>query len=147
MNDTTANRSMVIKTIAGVFKMMTDVIFVMHLKVRKLAGELKIDKNESAAKRRLVSKGDNMTKNLKDSILAIIATVIVLVALWFGFDAFFGLVGAIYTFLDLYIWAFFAGIIAFFFALAIIILMIKISLIMLMLLLMLALGIASIFDK
>ncbi len=74
-----------------------------------------------------------MTKNMKDSISAIIVTAIILVALWFGFDAFFGLVGAIYTFLDGYIWAFFAGIIAFIFTFTIIILMIKISLVLLVL--------------
>ncbi len=89
--------------------------------------------------------------NIKDSITAVIVTLVILVAMWFGFDAFFGLVGAIYTFLDLYIWAFFAGIIAFFFAITITVLMIKIGLVLIFLtmagLILLVAGIADIFSE
>jgi len=69
----------------------------------------------------------------KENIAAVIVTLVILVAMWFGFDAFFSLVGAIYVFLDLYIWAFFAGIIAFLFAITIVALMFKIGLVLLFL--------------
>ena len=77
-------------------------------------------------------------ENLK---LAVTALIIVVVA-WYGLDAFFDLVGGIYAFLDQYIWAFFAGIIAFFFAIFLVGLMIQISLITAFLV---ATGIATIY--
>ncbi len=87
-----------------------------------------------------------MTKSMKENIGAVIATTIVLIAIWLGLDAFLGLVGAVYAFLNGYIWAFFAGIIAFFFALTIVILMIKISLILLFLTLGLIAVIVDVFS-
>jgi hypothetical protein len=56
-------------------------------------------------------------KFLRENLQAIIVTIIVLVLGWFLADAFFGLVGNLYHTLDQYLWAFFAGIIAFFTAL------------------------------
>ncbi len=92
-----------------------------------------------------------MKKSMKENIAAVLTTVVVLVAIWFGIDAFIGLVIAIYTFLDLYIWAFFAGIIAFFFAITIVALMIKIALILILFatagLILIASVIVDIFNK
>jgi len=92
-----------------------------------------------------------MKKSMKENIAAILTTVVVLVAIWFGIDAFIGLVIAIYAFLDLYIWAFFAGIIAFFFAITIVALMIKIGLVLIFLtmtgLILIASVIVDIFSK
>ena len=47
------------------------------------------------------------------NILNGIAIVGVLIVIWLGFDSFFSLVGNLYEFLDGFIWAFFAGVIAF----------------------------------
>jgi len=55
-------------------------------------------------------------KTFKNDLGTWIAIGLVLLALWLGIDAFFGLVEDLYHFLDGYIWAFFAGIIAFFIA-------------------------------
>ncbi len=56
---------------------------------------------------------------IKQWLVAIIMTIVI----WFGFSAFFGLVSNIYHFLDGFIWAFFAGVIAFFVAIWLVILM------------------------
>ena len=63
-------------------------------------------------------------ENLKFAIVGII----ILIVAFFAGDAFFGLVGDLYRFLDGYIWAFFAGIMAFFIALWFVIMMIYITL-------------------
>jgi hypothetical protein len=57
-----------------------------------------------------------------------LAIIVMVFLLWIGLDAFFGLVSDIYHFLDGYIWAFFAGVIAFFIALWLVILMFYITL-------------------
>lgn len=64
---------------------------------------------------------------MKDKIKAILAVFIIAVIIWFGLDAFIGLVANIYHFLDGFIWAFFAGIIAFFIALWLVVIMIYIT--------------------
>ncbi len=64
---------------------------------------------------------------MKNNIGALITTVVVLFLAWVGLDAFFGLVGDLYTFLDGYIWAFFAGLIAFWAAVTIVMMMIYIT--------------------
>lgn len=73
--------------------------------------------------------GNNTSKN----IVAMIATVFILAILWYAFDAFFSLVGALYVLLDGYIWAFFAGIIAFFTAIALVGIMIRITFLLIIL--------------
>ena len=73
-----------------------------------------------------------MTKN---NIVAAIAAIIIVLGLWVGLDAFFGLVGGLYNFLDEYIWAFFAGIIAFFAALFLVGLMFQITVLVIYLIL------------
>jgi hypothetical protein len=65
---------------------------------------------------------------MKNKITTWIAIIVVVFILWISLDAFFGLVGDIYHFLDGYIWAFFAGVIAFFMALWLVILMFYITL-------------------
>ena len=67
-------------------------------------------------------------KNFKNNPGTWLTIGLVLLALWLGIDAFFGLVGDLYHFLDGYIWAFFAGIIAFFIAIWLIIIMFYITL-------------------
>lgn len=52
----------------------------------------------------------------KENIKAAVATGVVLLLLWFGGGAFIDLVKNIYHFLDGFLWAFFAGVIAFFLA-------------------------------
>ena len=64
---------------------------------------------------------------MKNQIIGIVSIVIILIGLWVGLDAFFGLVGEIYRFLDGFIWAFFAGIIAFFIAIGLVSLMLVIT--------------------
>jgi len=64
---------------------------------------------------------NHLRKNLKfkmgewaDRLLIGLSIIMILGIIYFLGDAFFGLVGDIYRFLDGFIWAFFAGIIAFF---------------------------------
>jgi len=73
-----------------------------------------------------------MTKN---NIVAIIAAIIIVLGLWVSLDAFFNLVSGLYNFLDGYIWAFFAGIMAFFTALFLVGLMFQITVIIIYLIL------------
>ena len=65
---------------------------------------------------------------MKNNITVWISIIMVVIALWVGLDAFFGLVGDIYHFLDGYIWALFAGVIALFIAVWLVILMFQITL-------------------
>ena len=88
-----------------------------------------------------------MTNRIKENLIAVVATIGVLIVLWFGFDAFFALVGGIYIFLNTYIWAFFAGVIAFILAVSIVMLMFKITLLIFGLIVLGLLGIASLFIK
>ena len=85
--------------------------------------------NKISFKLRLIIKGTKMKKDLAQNIALIIVIIAGLATVWFGFDAFFGLVGSLYTFLDEHIWAFFAWIIAFFTAIFIVGLMIKIAIV------------------
>ena len=62
-----------------------------------------------------------------ENLKYIIVGVIVLVIAFFAGDAFFTLVGDMYRFLDSYIWAFFAGIMAFFIALWFVVMMVYIT--------------------
>ncbi len=86
-------------------------------------------------------------KNI-DNIIAVGVTIVILIVAWFAFDAFFGLVGSLYDFLDIHIWAFFAGILSFIFALALVVLMIKISFWVIVLFIGITLSIlVTIFDR
>ena len=67
---------------------------------------------------------------MKNNIQIGLTIIVMVFLLWIGLDAFFGLVGDIYHFLDGYIWAFFAGVIAFLIALWFVILMFNITLFM-----------------
>ena len=64
-----------------------------------------------------------------EALNVVFVVLVMTVIAFFGLDAFFGLVGDLYTLLDSYIWAFFAGIIAFFTSIFIVSLMIQITLI------------------
>jgi len=66
---------------------------------------------------------------ISDGIIILVLLLIVGGIIYSLGDAFFGLVGDIYRFLDRFIWAFFAGIIAFFVAVSITGLIIWISII------------------
>jgi len=70
-----------------------------------------------------------------NTVVFVIGVILMLVAAWFGATAFFGLVGDLYTWLDSHIWAFFAGIIAFFLSLWIVGLMLQITVVVLALIL------------
>ena len=63
------------------------------------------------------------TENLK----VILVTGIILIVLWFVGEAMFGLMSDLYHFLDNYIYAFFAGIIAFFLAIWLVFVMFQIT--------------------
>ena len=79
------------------------------------------------------------------TVPAVLITLVVLTAAWIGFDAFFGLVGAVYGFLDQYIWAFFAGIIAFFLSISIVGMMVQITFIVVIAVLASLGGIVALF--
>lgn len=64
-------------------------------------------------------------ENLKFGLVILVMVVVA----YFGFDAFFSLVGDLYTLLDGYIWAFFAGIIAFLASISIVVIMLQITLV------------------
>ena len=68
-----------------------------------------------------------MSLTLSNKIQGVIATLIVLGILWLGFSAFFGLVSDLYHFLDQFIWAVFAAIIAVWAAIVLSIIIIYIS--------------------
>ena len=76
-------------------------------------------------------------------VYAIVALIMVL-AIYLGASSFFELVGDLYSWLDNYIWAFFAGIIAFFMALWVVGMMVQISIVLITILLVL---IGSIFSR
>jgi len=82
-----------------------------------------------------------MTK--ENIVFAIVALIMVVVA-YFGASSFFELVGDLYSWLDQYIWAFFAGIIAFFMSLWVVAMMVQISIVLITILLVL---ISSIFSR
>jgi len=63
----------------------------------------------------------------KEKIKMVLVLFVVGVFAWFGVDAFVDLVVKIYHFLDGFIWAFFAGIIAFFIAVWLVMVMIYIT--------------------
>jgi hypothetical protein len=84
---------------------------------------------------------------MKNNITTWISVIVVVFILWIGLDAFFGLVGDIYHFLDGYIWAFFAGVIAFFIAVWLVILMFYITLFVVMFILWFLAMLAEIFLK
>jgi len=86
-----------------------------------------------------------MNKEIKTNIVTAIAAIFVMFVVWIGLDAFFNLVGGLYTFLDQYIWAFFAGIITFFASLTIVGLMFQITVICIYLILIVIGGILSLF--
>ena len=62
-----------------------------------------------------------------ENLKYIIVGAIILVIAFFAGDAFTTLVGDMYRFLDSYIWAFFAGIMAFFIALWVVVIMVYIT--------------------
>ena len=82
-----------------------------------------------------------------DKILLGLGWLILALMMYFGLDAFFGLVSGLYIFLDGYIWAFFAGIIAFFLAISIVGIMIQISIVVLSLGLVGIASIAALFEN
>jgi hypothetical protein len=81
--------------------------------------------NYIIAKIRIQMNKAQVQKNTKAAVTAIIVTTII----WFGGGAFIDLVMGIYNFLDQYIWAFFAGIIAFFFSISLVGMMFQITLV------------------
>jgi len=80
----------------------------------------------------------------KDNIVFAIVALIMVVVAFFGASSFFELVGDLYSWLDNYIWAFFAGIIAFFMSLWVVAMMVQISIVLITILLVL---ISSIFSR
>jgi len=80
----------------------------------------------------------------KDNIVFAIVALIMVVVAYFGASSFFELVGDLYSWLDQYIWAFFAGIIAFFMSLWLVIVMFQISIVVITILLVL---LGSIFSR
>ena len=62
-----------------------------------------------------------------ENLKIILIGIIIIVAIYYGGSAFIGLMSDIYHLLDNYIWAFFAGIIAFFATISIVGIMIQIT--------------------
>lgn len=73
-------------------------------------------------------QGKQMFKNFTmENLKAILAVLIILTIAWFTISSVVDLWHGIYTFLDQFIWAFFAGFIAIFFTIALIAMMIQIA--------------------
>jgi hypothetical protein len=64
-----------------------------------------------------------------EKVKAVLVTLMLMVILWFSIDGFCDLVAGIYHFIDQYIWAFFAGIIAFLIAIWLVVVMVYITII------------------
>jgi len=64
---------------------------------------------------------------IKDNIVVGVVILFMLVIAYFGATSFFELTGDLYSWLDNYMWAFFAGIIAFFLALWLVVVMFQIT--------------------
>ena len=81
-------------------------------------------------------------------MVAVAITVLVLgVAVYFGASAFFELVGNLYDWLDGFIWAFFAGIVAFFVAIWLVFIMFAITVWCIIMVLTLLGGLLTLFVK
>ena len=82
-------------------------------------------------------------KNLKLALTLIVVGIFI----WFGVDSFINLVMNVYHFLDGFIWAFFAGIIAFFVAIWLVIIMIYISVFSIIALIAIIVAVVRFFKK